>query len=109
MTNATKAEIRQQWEARIAEFRNSGLSGTAWCAANGIIPNQLWYWLKKIRSQENPQTTSTKWLPVELNELGPSGQGNGLLIKIGLAAIEVQPGFNPALLQDVIRTLAATC
>jgi len=38
-----------------------------------------------------------------------SGQGNGLLVRMGHAVVEVQPGFNPALLSDVVRTLAVLC
>lgn len=107
MTNAAKEELRKIWETRIADFKSSGLSGTAWCAANGLRPNQLWYWLKKFRTQENRSDTPTRWLPVELNDPGTTGNGDGLIIKVGPAVIEVQPGFNPALLQEVIRAIKA--
>lgn len=99
----TKTELQQKWEVRIADFRASGQSGAAWCVANNIRPNQLWYWLKKIKSTENPTITRTKWMSVEINESDPTG--NGLLIKVGHAVIEVQPGFNPALLREVVQTL----
>ncbi|AGL02524.1 IS66 family insertion sequence element accessory protein TnpA [Desulfoscipio gibsoniae] len=98
-----KSELRQEWETRIADFRASGQSGAAWCAAHNIRPNQLWYWLKKIKSAENPSITQTQWVSVEINESDPTG--NGLLIKVGPAVIEVQPGFNPALLKEVVQTL----
>ena len=101
----TKPGLRQEWEARIADFRASGQSGTAWCATHNLRPNQLWYWLKKIITVENPSITQTQWMSVEINDFGPTGKRNGLLIKVGQAVIEVQPGFNPALLKEVVRTL----
>lgn len=101
----TKSELRQEWEARIADFKASGQSGAAWCAAHNLRLNQLWYWLKKIKSAENPKITQTHWMSVEIDKLDPTGQRNGLLIKVGPAVIEVQPGFNPALLKEVVRTL----
>lgn len=101
----TKSELRQEWEARIADFRASGQSGAAWCAAHNIKPNQLWYWLKKFRSAENPSNTQTQWMSVQIDEkLSPTGKSR-LLIKVGPAVIEVQPGFNPALLKEVVQAL----
>ena len=39
----TKAELEQHhelWRARVADFRASGLSGAAWCAAHQVV--ELW-------------------------------------------------------------------
>ena len=109
MTNETKAELRQKWEARIADFKASGQSGAAWCAANDIRPNQLWYWLKKLKFADNSTNTPTQWMSVELNDMDPTNLGKGLLIKVGPAVIEVQPGFNPSLLKEVVQALVVLC
>lgn len=42
-----KEDLRKEWEARITNFKASGQSGAAWCAANNLKPNQLWYWRKR--------------------------------------------------------------
>ncbi len=46
MTNEAKAELRKVWEARVAEFRASGLSMSKWCEQHDLKLNQLRYWLK---------------------------------------------------------------
>ncbi|WP_439645098.1 IS66 family insertion sequence element accessory protein TnpA [Alicyclobacillus kakegawensis] len=36
MTKAELAEHRALWRDRVADFRVSGLTGAAWCAAHGV-------------------------------------------------------------------------
>lgn len=98
------------WETRIVEYRASGLGAKEWCAAHNVTPRQLWYWLRKIKNKK-PATPvkSTQWLPVEVRAEKPMVQNNTLLIKVGQASIEVRPGFDPKLLSEVVRLLAAIC
>ncbi|NHM26002.1 helix-turn-helix domain-containing protein [Desulfofundulus sp. TPOSR] len=103
----TKAEKQKLWETRVAEYRASGQSAKAWCAAHNVTPRQLWYWLRKFK--ESSPAGSTRWLPVELSKQSPSDQGDSLLLKIGQACIEVKPGFDPALLSQVVRVLVSLC
>jgi len=105
----TKAEQRrQEWEKRIAEYRASGLSVRDWCAANGVKPDRLWYWLRRTR--QTLETKSTMWVPVELSSVFPGEQGSdGLVVKVGKASIEVRPGFDPDLLSTVVRVLSGIC
>ncbi|OIQ07770.1 hypothetical protein MOOR_26090 [Moorella thermoacetica] len=107
----TKAELQELWASRIAEYKMSGQSVREWCATHkGISPRQLWYWLRKYKDQEgvlSPQ--STRWLPVEVSEQSSGVHGNPLLIRIGQADIEVKPGFDPALLSQVVRVLVELC
>lgn len=106
----TKTELRKEWEARVAAFKASGQSASVWCAAHDLQPHQLWYWLRKYKPVDSPTVMPSRWLPVEVGELGSSSaQGSALLVRLGQATIEVNPGFNPALLCDVVRALAALC
>ncbi|WP_066640098.1 IS66 family insertion sequence element accessory protein TnpA [Desulfolucanica intricata] len=109
MTKAEKAELRKEWEERVAAFKASGQSTTAWCAAHDLKPQQLRYWLRKLNPVDIPTVITPQWLSVEIGNSVPSGQANGLCIRIGHAVVEVQPGFDPALLKDVVRTLVALC
>ncbi|CAM3853992.1 MULTISPECIES: IS66 family insertion sequence element accessory protein TnpA [Paenibacillus] len=43
----TSEQLRQQWYARIAEYRASGLTLKAWCASNGCKVDQMKYWIYK--------------------------------------------------------------
>jgi transposase-like protein len=103
----TKAERQQQWEARVAAYKASGQGTSAWCAAHDIKPHQLRYWLRKLEPVKATATPS-KWLSVEVDEQSNESESS-LLIRVGQATVEVKTGFNPALLSDVVRTLAALC
>ena len=56
MTNRTTAitEIKstvslQEWQQRVLDCQNSGMSVKAWCQANGISTGSYYFHLRKIR------------------------------------------------------------
>ena len=56
MTNLTTAitEIKskvslQEWQQRVLDCQNSGMSVKAWCRANGISTGSYYFHLRKIR------------------------------------------------------------
>ncbi len=63
----TKTELRKEWEARVAEFKASGQSTSAWCAAHDLKPRQLWYWLRKYK-KVTPTAMPSQWLSVEVDD-----------------------------------------
>ncbi|WP_003545822.1 IS66 family insertion sequence element accessory protein TnpA [Desulfotomaculum nigrificans] len=101
----TKAELRKEWEARVATFVASGQSTTAWCAAHNLKPHQLRYWLRRLNPKGTPTATPSQWVSLELNDISPNKDRNGLVVRVGQAVIEVQSGFNPELLKEVVQTL----
>jgi hypothetical protein len=52
-----REERRQLWQARMTDYRQSGLSLKAWCALQEYTPDQLKYWLYK-RTPKTPSTSS---------------------------------------------------
>ena len=98
----TRAELREVWRERVAAFRASGMSVRRWCAEQGIKEHQLRYWLRRLDSDDTP---GPRWIPVTLNGAGPWEEARGLVIRIGRATIEVEPGFDRTLLADVVRVL----
>lgn len=107
----TKAELQALWETRISEYQASGQSVREWCASQeGVSLRQLWYWLRKYKNQNVVSSgKSNRWLPVEISEKASIDQGHTLLVNVGTASIEVRPGFDPALLAQVVRVLVAIC
>ena len=106
----TKAEKRKEWEDRIAQHRASGQSVKEWCASNNVKPERLWYWLRKYKTKNDaPLMHSNQWLPVKVCDQSPMDQGNALLISVGTACIELKPGFDPAMLSQVVRVLTTVC
>lgn len=55
----TQAELREQWEARIKDYRTSGLTAAKWCAKNQVTTRQLWYWLRKLRESKEKTGMTT--------------------------------------------------
>lgn len=105
----TKTERRKHWEVQVAAFKSSGMSVPKWCEEHDVKDYQLRYWLNKFNPNQPTNTTAvSKWVSVEVDEQGDRSM-DSLLIKVGQATIEVKPGFDPALLADVVRTLKATC
>ena len=97
----TKKERQELWETRLAEYRASGQSVTAWCKEHNVNPQQLWYWRRKEK-QQVVEENAVSWLPVDLSEIKSQ---SSLLVRIGRATIEVNPGFDPELLLDVVNIL----
>ncbi|WP_406678712.1 IS66 family insertion sequence element accessory protein TnpA [Moorella sp. ACPs] len=107
----TKAERQALWETRITEYKKSGQSVREWCATHeDVNPKQLWYWLRKYKDQDAVSPgNSNRWLPVEITEQASIEQDYGLLVNVGPVSIEVKPGFDPALLSQVVKVLVALC
>lgn len=110
MTKVQQQERRLQWEKRIDEYRASGQSVREWCAANGVKPGRLWYWLRRMKT-EDAEAKPARWLSVEVGSpfTAERQAGAGLLVKVGKAGIEVKPGFDPELLTAVVRALSEVC
>lgn len=104
----TRAELRQEWEARVAAYKASGQSVPAWCAALDVKPHQLRYWIRKLDPAQTAVKSSAMWLTMEVDQRSTESE-SGLFIRVGQATIEVKPGFDQALLADVVRTLAGLC
>jgi hypothetical protein len=104
MTRAERARQRREWQNRIAEYRSSGQSARAWCAANGVKLHQLRYRLEQeAKTGKKADSESITWLRAE------AGDPPRLLVRVGGGVIEVKPGFDPDLLSMVVRVLSATC
>ncbi len=101
MTQAELDIVRKQWEARVADFRASGLSGAQWCRDHGLPPRQLHYWLQKFRITDASASDAT-WLAVPVHPLPVVSE---ITIQVAGARIDVGPDFDPDLLRAVVRAL----
>ena len=48
----TREESQKEWTARIAEFKASGQSQTAWCKTKNINRRIFTYWLAKFKNRK---------------------------------------------------------
>jgi hypothetical protein len=101
---AANEQRHRQWERRIAHWRASGLSMAAYCRRQ-----RLSYWacarwrrrLERARTSEAPLTL----IPV----VTPTAPGGAITVRLpdGIG-IEVERGFDAALLGAVVRALQGT-
>ena len=115
ITKAERIAMHKEWEERISEFQSSGQTRRVWCEANhNVSVHQFQYWfgkLSRLESMTRPQLRGP-WTQIQVEE---TVQGGGtriqssLSVRIGPAVIEVQDGYSPALLLDVVKVLQELC
>src|SRR5690606_41754067 len=52
----TREELREEWERRIADFKDSGMGRVQWCKEHGEGINKLKYWLYKMERQKRHES-----------------------------------------------------
>lgn len=107
-----RAEVQQKWEARVAAFRASGERATSWCKANKVNRRQLYTWIKRLGGSSERTVSVSKPIPFVQVAVAPEAAARpvpSIRIQVGIATIEVDPGFNAALLRDVVQALEGVC
>ncbi len=99
-------ELRKQWDVRIADYRSSGLTATVWCERNGVTLPQLKYWTQKKR-KEAKDVGGVKWTRVDVKPV--SAAPSKIMISVGAARIEVESGFDAAMLAQVLCVVTTSC
>jgi len=119
----TNAKRRKLWRDRVADYRASELPVRKWCEKNGVTDNQLRYWLGRIGeaspAPESSQPQSSAWSRVEIvedasatafaDQESMSPTQSQVSVRVGSATIDLRPGFDQALLSEVLRVVVATC
>jgi transposase-like protein len=108
---SSKEERRQTWIARVTAYKQSGQTMKVWCSEQGVTLDQLKYWLRKFKSEAggSGSPAPTSFVPLVLNESSSSPSSASLRLHVGDVHIEVNVGFNPGLLRDVVATLRPSC
>ena len=107
-----KVELEKVWKLRVADFRSSNQSLTAWCKTNNLKPNSFRYWLDKDNAKGTvPKAiVKTQWLRVKIDsDSSENSIQDSLIVKVGSATIEVKEGFNKKLFKDIIEVLIISC
>jgi hypothetical protein len=106
-----KEQRRQEWTARIADYKASGLTMSAWCDAHHVTKEQLKYWLRKLKVVPSEVVIApTHWVPLTVADpIQFTNHASSLVVYIGPAHIEIRSGFDPRLLREVVQALEAPC
>jgi hypothetical protein len=101
----TDETLAAQWRERLANHADSGLTVNRWCVQHDIPAHRFFYWRRKlVRASAPVEGDPVDWfaLPVGV----ASAARLPLTVRVGDAAIDVEPGFDPALLRDVVAALS---
>jgi hypothetical protein len=95
------------WLQQIQALQESGLTRRAYCERHQVKLSTLGYWCRKLNpsARANKTVHESGWIPLQIGEDEPSG----IDLRIGRIAITIKPGFDPALLVDVLRTINTLC
>jgi hypothetical protein len=102
-SNGEQQQARARWSSAVQRWRGSGLTMRRWCAQEQLSYWQFCKWRRRLEAKPEALTL----IPV----VAGAARG-GLVVRLsGGASIEVQPGFDAALLAAVVRALGSgtTC
>ncbi len=102
-----KQERLENWTARIAACRGSGMTVRAWCRENGLSEKTYYYWQRRLydtlsRQRETAQPTFAEITPSILNRLDPS---IAVTVRISGAEADIHVGADAATVETVLRIL----
>ena len=100
--------LRNEWKERIAHYQSSNMTQKEWCEEHHLNYSQFHYWMRKLKTEENPSNTKTQWLPVDIMDQVVDETETSMFVHVGGVLIEVKPHFNPNLLKQLVRTLSET-
>ena len=101
----TRDERRSMWQSRIEAFKASGESSvTAWCATNDISVPSMYTWLKKDWHKTDTASTVPQWVSFDTLAAN-AGISTQLTLAIGVVSIQIEEGFNPKLLGELLQVL----
>jgi len=108
---------REFWERVVRNQQESGLSGRAWCEANGVALASFYLWRKKLSAAapaggaSGRRSSDVQWLSVEpAHAVGASASApSGVTLRIGSVCVEIATGFDTRALSDVLTVLESRC
>lgn len=94
------------WKKRLAEYKASGKSITAWCKEQGLTEGQYHYWRRKLGSEPTIIDQPVKWVAVDLNVPAEKERpSDPIAVHIGQFTVEVKSGFDESLLRNIFKVL----
>src|SRR4051812_19916997 len=101
---------RAQWQKRVAQWKKSGLTAEGFAAQEGLNPGTLLWWSSRLRrlAAGEAEVGFARLIPVEEVPAQASEPGALDIVLASGRVVRVRPGFDPALLRDVLRVLEAS-
>ncbi|MDD2956860.1 MAG: hypothetical protein PHD67_11220 [Oscillospiraceae bacterium] len=88
--------LAEEWTAKLAVWRSSGKSITAWCRENGEGYHRFRYWRHRLEKSESAKPG--RFIEVRLG-------ASPLILECNGVTIQLSSGFDATLLTDVLAVL----
>lgn len=103
----SKQERLENWTARIAACRDSGMTVREWCRENGISEKTYYYWQRRLFDTLSQQR---KAIQPAFAEITPSkmdhlDSGIAVTVRISGAEADIHTGADAATVETVLRIL----
>ena len=104
----------QEWSARVAECRSSGIGVKAWCREHNIALKTYYNWERQIVNEATrqyvlPAPTQGGMLMQVNPDTMPSGEtvaiGSGITIRHGESIISLPAGISAEAVADLVKAL----
>ncbi len=96
------------WRRLLDNFTPGEMTVREWCDREGVSLHQYYYWRRKLAAANTGKSQNGQWLAVKVLDPTPNPPTpSKLTVQIAGAAIDLQPGFDPALLRAVVEALGA--
>jgi hypothetical protein len=97
-------EKRRFWEEHFKRWETSGITQNEYCRQNNLRVNRFIYWKKKC--PQKPTASLVEWSVPEAEKSSVLAFGAPLCVVVGERyRIEIHKGFDPGLLNNVVRVL----
>ena len=104
------------WRKLLSSIVPGEMTVQQWCDQQGVSLHQYYYWRRRIAAAADEKTAEAKpssrnarvrpWLAVKVVEpTAAPATSEKMTLRIAGAAIELQQGFDPALLRAVVEAL----
>ncbi len=97
----TKEQHHQEWTARIADYKTSGFTMSAWCDVHHVKKRAVEVLAPqtKINPFRGWNSFFNHWMPLTVTDpIQSTIPTSSLVVSIGSVHIEIHPGFDPWLL-----------
>lgn len=98
-----------EWRARLATLDRGEMSVAEWCAHEQVSKWQYRYWRHRVSKLDSGGDAAPRFVPVSLSGPDRFGVGGtGVSVRIGCATIDVDRGFDAAVLRAVVSALSGS-
>ena len=92
---SSSSELAEKWKIRFEQWRESDLSGAAWCRENNITYQVFLYWRKKLEPSQETVPSSESFVEL-LDSKNPHKLGTGIEVECQGVRIHLSKDFDAA-------------